>query len=515
MGIYKFNDCYLDTIERRVFKNGRLIGLTPRAFDVLRLLVENAGSVVAKNDLIREVWHDSFVEEGNIPVHISKLRKLLGATKSERVIETASGVGYQFVSRVAAVGEEDWKGFLAQNHKAPKSQATGNDLRLDSIAVLPFENAGGAPELEYLAEGLTESIINNLSYIPEIKVFARNTVFRFKNSQTEAQEIGVTLGAAMVLTGRVRVIGENVIVGVELIKTANGAQLWGGHFNQPLADIFEIQEKIALSISQILRLQIGDMAKKSVLNQSPQNVHAYALYLKGRHFWARKNVADTDNAIKYFQKSLIADPTYVASYVGMIDCYFSLLQLEHLSRDETLSYVNRLLDRVAEFDEDIPEALAIIGNVRIYLEWDWKNAEICYKKSLALNPNNAFTRLRYGQMLALKGRFVDSLSQLRQALTLDPLSIMINASVGRVFWFMEQFGNAITQLKETLEIEPGNNQALLLLGAALAEERRFTESLSIFCSVPSSRKSAEVISMIGYVHALAVAKLKLRKILDE
>ena len=291
MKVYKFSDCYLDAVQRRVFKNGHLIDLTPRAFDVLRLLVENSGRIVTKNDLIRKVWHDSFVEEGNIPVHISKLRKMLGAGKSEPFIETSSGVGYQFVSPVTEVDRGEWEKYLAETVKH-SAEASLPEPSLDSIAVLPFQNASSSnSEVEYLAEGLTESIINDLSYIREIKVLARNTVFRFKGSQMEAQEIGAALGVAVVLTGRVKIIGENVVIGAELMKVSDGTQLWGKQFNQPFSDIFEIQETIAHSISEILKVQIGDLAKRSQA-QTTHNLKAYTLYLKGRHFWAKRIVSD-------------------------------------------------------------------------------------------------------------------------------------------------------------------------------------------------------------------------------
>lgn len=515
MKVYKFSDFFLDAVQRRIFKGGQIIEPTPRAFDVLLLLVENAGVPISKNDLIREVWRDSFVEEGNIAVHISKLRKLLGATKSEPFIETVSGVGYQFVSLVSVVGDEEWKQFVSQNKNSSKVSEK-NPLNLDSILVLPFQNVTRAPELEYLADGLTESLINNLSFIPEIKVIARNTAFRFKDSPAaDAREIGAKLNVAAILTGRVKVIDDNVIIGAEMMKVSDGTQLWGKQFNQPFADIFEIQEKIARSISEVLRLKISDLAKKSVHGQPPQNVRAYSLYLKGRHFWAKRNVSDTNRAIKYFQQSIAADPRYTASYVGMADCYISLYQLEQISRNQTLSHVSTIMERVSEFDETAPEALTMLGWTKQILEWDWEKAEFCYQKSLTINPNNNITLLRYGHLLLLKGKFAAAVEQHRRALMSDPLSTILNVSLGRVFYFMEQFDNALTQLQETLELDPENHLALLLLGATLAAKEKYSEALGIFQGIPDARRSIESLSMIGYVQALAGRKEEALEIIQE
>jgi DNA-binding winged helix-turn-helix (wHTH) protein len=220
MKVYKFSNCYLDTIERRVFKNGQLIEITSRAFDILQLLVESAGKVVTKADLIEKVWYGSFVEEGNIPVQISKLRKILGASKAEPFIETVSGVGYHFVARVSIVSEGDWKKFLESDGKILEA-GNSDASNFDSLAVLPFQNTSNSAEVEYLTEGLTESIINNLSYVPEIRVLARNTVFRFKDSTMDTQEIGRMLGVSVTVSGRVKIVAENIVVNASVRRHAN------------------------------------------------------------------------------------------------------------------------------------------------------------------------------------------------------------------------------------------------------------------------------------------------------
>lgn len=514
MKVYKFNNCYLDTIERRVFKNGQSIEITPRAFDILQLLVESHGKLVTKADLIQKVWHDSFIEEGNIPVHISKLRKMLGANRAEPLIETVSGVGYQFVSRVSLVSERDFERYLGKNEKEPQAKIS-DAPNLDSLAVLPFQNAGSHKEAEYLAEGLTESIINNLSYVPEIRVLARNTVFRFQDSALEAQQIGTALGVAGVVTGRVKIINENIVIGVELMKVSDGTQLWGKQFNQPFSDIFEIQEKIAYEISEKLRVKISDLAKNSIQVQSSQNLKAYTQYLKGRHFWAKRGFIDLHQAIKHFQESISEDPTYIPSYIGLVDCYLNLFGLQHLSRSEALLFVNPILNQVSEYDEKSPETLELIGYVKMLFDLDLQLAEACFTKSLALNPNNTIALYRYANLLAIKGRFSESLKQLQKALLLDPLSIIINTTLGKVFLFMEQYDNAVIRLRETLELDPDNYLTLLLLAITLAIQGKREEALSLIPSDLITPENIEVLSIIGYVSALAGNKDKARQIIKQ
>jgi adenylate cyclase len=305
------------------------------------------------------------------------------------------------------------------------------------------------------------------------------------------------------LTGRVKIINENIVIGVELMRVSDAAHLWGRQFNQPFSDIFVIQETIAHSISEKLRYQISSIAKRSAQGQIPQDVKAYTQYLKGRHFWMKKNIDDTNIAIKYFQESISTEPSYIASYIGLADCYISLYQLEHYSREKTLSLVSTILNQILRFDKNSPDTLAIIGYTKLLLEWDWENAEIYYQRSLALNPNNSIVRFRFANLLALRGELAESLIQHHQALLFDPLSIIINTSMGRVFYFMEQFDNAITILHEALELDPQNYLTKLILGLALAERERYVEALDIFHSAQNSRETTEILSLIGYVQALA------------
>jgi TolB-like protein len=266
MRVYKFGNCYLNPAERCLLKNGQFVKLTPKTFDVLLLLVENSGRIVTKDEILGQVWKGSFVEEGNLAVYVSRLRRLLDENKNRSFIETASGNGYRFLSIVSVVGGDEWRRQLPVEGLLNSDRSNGEELTLDSIAVLPLENESGDPEIEYLANGLTEGLISRFSQNSNLKVFARNTVFRYKNNDGDAREIGETLGAAAVLTGRIRTCKDRLTVSVELIKTEDGRQIWGEQINRPFTGVAETREQIISAVSEKLKLRFR--ARNRVINFS-------------------------------------------------------------------------------------------------------------------------------------------------------------------------------------------------------------------------------------------------------
>jgi TolB-like protein/DNA-binding winged helix-turn-helix (wHTH) protein len=350
MPIYRFRNFYLNTIERRVVKNGKYLELTPKTFDVLRLLVEKRFEIVTKDEILGEVWNGSFVEEGNLPVHISKLRRLLNETKNEPFIETVQGSGYRFISPVQTASWSEWEK-QSPDINLLRENNFFREWIFDSIAVLPLTNESNDAEIDYLADGLTESFINSLSHFSNLKVIARNTVFRYKNKEADAQEVGETLGVAAVLTGRIRVVKDRLTISVELIKAEDGSQIWGTQINQPFSDIIEVQEKITLAVSEKLKSQIG--ANNSVSNPVTQNPESYRLYLKGKHFFKKRAKDDIYKAIECFQKSVSFDPTNVYSYVEMVESYRLLFAFDYISYKGFSTKTKPLLSAIAELNQSV------------------------------------------------------------------------------------------------------------------------------------------------------------------
>lgn len=498
MPIYEFRNFYLNTIERRVIKNGKYLELTPKTFDVLRLLVEKRFEIVTKDEILAEVWNNSFVEEGNLPVHVSKLRRLLNETKDEPFIETVQGSGYRFISPVQSMNEDDWKR-LFSDKSLLREDNISEAFTFDSIAVLPLQNESDNSEIDYLADGLTESFINSLSQISDLKVIARNTVFRYKNKEADPKEIGETLGVAAVLTGRIRAIKDRLSISVELTKTNDGTQLWGTQINQPFSDIVETQEKITSTVLEKLKSQIA--AKNSVSNSITQNPESYRFYLKGNHFLKKRTEENIYKAIEYFQKSVSLDPTNVHSYVEVVESYGVLYALDYISYEEFFIKTKPLLSVIAELNQSVDVVQAMYGR-KMILDWKFEEAEKHLQYALQLNPNCLIAHYRYADFLMFAGRFSEALKEINQIMRIDPLSLTTFLVISRSFYRMGQYENAVIYLNDALELEPDNYEVLALLAGNLMGLGNYVEASCLLKKSLSIHYNLETFSMLGCINAL-------------
>ncbi len=500
MKIYRFRNCYLNLTERRVVKNEKYLDLTPKTFDVLRLLVEKSGEVVTKDEILGDVWNGSFVEEGNLAVHISKLRRTLAESKSEPFIETVQGSGYRFVTSVKAVSDDEWQKNLPAESQHFSNKTSAESV-FDSIAVLPLENESRDLEIDYLADGLTESFINSLSRIADLKVIARNTVFRYKNKDADPTEVGETLAVAAILTGRIRIIKDNLMISVELIKVADGSQIWGTKLNQPFSDIIEVQEKIIFAVSEKLRSEISNVARKSLTNPITNNAESYRLYLKGKYLLEKWTEEDFYKAIECFEKSVSFDPMNVYSYVEMIECYFLLYFSDYISYNEVQNKIKPIFSIVSELDQSVDVVQAMLGGKKMYLEWKFVEAEKHFQQALTINTNCLIARYRYSNLMMLSGKFSEALKEVQQIMTIDPLSLLNYKRISRIFYKMGRFENAITYLKDVIEMDPTDYVALALMGGVLTELENYDEALAFFQKSLDSHYNLEVLSMIGCINA--------------
>jgi TolB-like protein/Flp pilus assembly protein TadD len=482
---------------------------------VLQLLVEKSGEIVSKDEILEKVWSGSFVEEGNLPVHISKLRRLLDENRNEPFIETVQGSGYRFISPVQAASEDEWKKNLPEKMYLPQAEAAKERFAFDSIAVLPLENESNNPEIDYLADGLTESFINSLSHVSNLKVIARNTVFRYKNKQADAKEVGETLGVATVLTGRVKLIKDNLLISVELINVADDAQIWGTQFNQPFSDIIKIQQEITFAVSEKLRSEISDAAGKSANNLISQNSESYRLYLKGKYFLDKRTQDDIYKAIEYFQKSVSYDPENGFSYAEMVECYILLYLFDYTSYKDTLTKIKLLLAVILKLNQSVDVVQAMYGGVKMYMEWELEGSKKHLQYALTLNPNCLIARQRYSSSLMMEGQFSMALKEIRQLMIIDPLSLRNYKSIGRLFYRMRQFENAVVYLKEAVELEPDDFETLLLLGAATTELGNYNEALTLFQKSLNLHYNVDTLSMFGYIYARLGKKEKANQIIKQ
>jgi TolB-like protein len=377
---------------------------------------------------MKRVWPDVEVEENNLTGNIYALRRALA---EHQYIETVPRRGYRFTADVKKVRVEDVKlidSSGAETKVVIRESVSITRRAIDSLAVLPFVNAAADPDMEYLSDGITESIINNLSQLPALRVMARSTVFRYKGHESDPQDVGRDLGVRAILLGRVVQLRDRISVLAELVDVADGSQLWGAQYNRQFSDIFAIQEEIAQEISEKSRLRLTRIEKERLNQRYTENVEAYREYLKGRYFWNKRSAEGVRKAIEYFQQAIEMDPTYALAYVGLADSYASLAYylINPLPPREVMPKAKAAAMKSLEIDETLAEGHASLGAIKTYYDWDWPGAESEFQHALQLNPGYALAHYWYGVFLTAMERFEEGFAELRWAQELDPLSPIIH-----------------------------------------------------------------------------------------
>jgi adenylate cyclase len=348
---------------------------------------------------------------------------------------------------------------------------------------------------------LTESFINSLSRVSGLKVIARNTVFRYKNKDIEAKEVGETLGVTAILSGRIRVIKDNLMISVELIKVADGTQLWGTQFNQPFSDIIKIQEKITLEVSEKLKSEINNVTKNSLTNPVTNNAESYRLYLKGKYLLEKWTEESIYKAIDCFDKSVFYDPTNVHSYAETVECYCALYTSDYILYSDVLIKIKPYLSAISKLNQSVDVVQEMYGKIKMFFEWRFEEAEKHYQNALTINPYYLNALYRYTDFLIDLGRFPEALNLLNKIMITDPLSLPNYKRIGRLFYKMGRLENAVRYVNEALEINSTDYIALVILGAALTELGKYKEALSVFQKSLNLQYNIDTLSMIGYVNA--------------
>ena len=403
-----------------------------------------------------------------------------------------------------------------EDRSGPAARAGRSRKGIDSLAVLPLTNASGDPNVEYLSDGITESIINSLSQLPKLRVVPRSTVFRYKGRDFEPQAIGRDLNVQAVLTGRVIQRGEMLNIQTDLVDVLNDAQLWGGQYIRPLADIFAVQEEIAREISENLRLRLSGEDHKRITKRFTQNSEAYRLYLKGRYYWSKRTEQNLKRGIDYFREAIEKDPGYSLAYAGLADSYNILGYFSFLPPREAFPQAKAAAMKALEIDTTLPEAHASLGYAMLYFDWDWADAEREYKRAIELNPGYAIGHHFYANLLVALGRTQEGIAEFKRGLELDPLILIINAALGWAFYFSRQYVQAVEQLRKTMEMEPTFAQAHVWLGEVYEKREMFEEAIAEFRrAIDLSVGSTYCIVRLGQAYALAGKKDEAQKILVE
>jgi eukaryotic-like serine/threonine-protein kinase len=325
--------------------------------------------------------------------------------------------------------------------------------QIDSIAVLPFTNGGADVNTDYLSDGITESLINNLTHVPDLKVKPRNTVFRYKGKDVDAQKVGNELGVSALVSGRVVSRGDSIEVSAELSDVRDNTEIWGQHYSGKSADIISLQQQIAGDIAEKLRSKLSTSEKQRVTKQGTQNPEAYELYMKGRYAWNKRTGSDLNNAILYFNQAIAKDPSYALAYSGLADAYSVLTNFGGNPRD-TYPKSNAAARKALELDASLSRPHAVLGTNESEEDWDFAAAQGEFDKALELDPNDATAHQWYAEYLAMLGKEHEALVEANRAHDLDPLSPMIGEEVGGIYTYARKFDEAIAVCKKVSNENP-------------------------------------------------------------
>jgi serine/threonine protein kinase/tetratricopeptide (TPR) repeat protein len=325
---------------------------------------------------------------------------------------------------------------------------------INSVAVLPFVNDSQDPNVEYLSDGLTESIINSLSQLPNLKVMSRNAAFRFKGSNVDPVEAGRNLNVGAVLIGRLVKREDRFVIKTELIKVADGSQLWGDEYNSSLADIFSVQEEVSKKISQNLRLRLTGEDEEKLAKRYTHDAEAYQLYLKGRYFWNRRNEEGFRNGIDYFKRAEEKDPTFALAFSGLADSYALLCDIGVVRPVDEMPKAKAAAQKAVDADPTLAEAYTSRAFVRLAYDWDWLGAQNDFQQALKLNPKYPTAHQWYASYLMQMGKFSLAKAEIEEAHNLDPLSPIISANSGLYSYYEHNYDDAIAKYKVTLQSDP-------------------------------------------------------------
>lgn len=503
---YDFGPFRIDAGQHLLLRDGIEVPITPKAFDTLLLLVQNSGRIVEKDELLTAIWPEAFVGEATLAQNIFTIRKALGGTRSDQYIQTIPKRGYRFVADVAKVKDQH-TGVQIDQLDPPSpvrvGAKTGRDKPIYSVAVLPLTNQSDDPNLEYLSDGLTESIVNSLCLIPDLRVKACSTILHYKGSEVDTQQAGHELGVAAVLTGRVLQVSDNVIVRLELVDASNGFQLWGEEYNKKLSDIHTLQAEITRDVSESLRLKLTGEEWERLLESRTEKAEAFQFYLKGRSFFNKRTKEGYKKAIDCFEQAIELDSSFALAYSGLADSYVFFDFYGLIPPWDTIPKARAAALRAVEIAGGLAETHTSLGSLKLVHDRDLVGAEHEFKRAIRLNPRYARAHDGYAHCLMEMGRIEESLAECKLALEMEPLDLEINQHLGWYYLFARQYDRAIEQLRQTLEMGRDFYRARVLLGIAYGQKGDFSQAIAEFLQARLSEETPVLSGFLGYAYARA------------
>jgi TolB-like protein/DNA-binding winged helix-turn-helix (wHTH) protein/Tfp pilus assembly protein PilF len=550
-----FGEFHANLHSRELSRQGSRIRLPDQAFQVLAMLLEHPGELVTREEFRKRLWPaDTFVDfDHGLNNAVNRLREALADSATvPRFVETLPRRGYRFIGdinsapRVQSV-PASVELRIEPPQLPPKSTHKWGSLRvwiwagaavcaillialwmrlgdlhsvppIRSLAVLPLDNLSGDPSQEYLADGITDALITDLANIRSLRLVSRTSAMHYKGSRKPLSEISRELNVDAVVEGSVARFGSRVGVNIQLIQTANDRHLWAKSYEQEVGDIMELQNTLAVAISQELAVNLGPEERLKMTKVRPTNAEAFEAYLKGRFYWNKRTVPALQTAKGYFEEATQKDPHYALAYAGLADVYDVLGSgvAAALPPREAMRQARQAAMKAIQLDESLAEGHTSLAGIKFSFDWDWAGAESEFRRAIELNPNDVTAHFWYAQLLLALGRWDESLASDNRAAHLDPVAPIFVEFRGAISHNARQYEKATEQMKEALRLDPNYFLIHYDLGRAYEQLGSYERAVSEFQkAVELSGGDMTSESSLAHVYAVSGQKAKAEEILNE
>ncbi|NOT60419.1 MAG: tetratricopeptide repeat protein [Acidobacteria bacterium] len=460
---YQFGRFHLDATERVLLADGKAVALSPKLFDTLLALVAHAGRIVEKEELLRTIWPDTFVEENSLNKNVHALRRLLGETES--FIETIPKRGYRFMAEVSEVGTSQAT-MLAQRTRTSIviEEEIDDEPQVVRMAVLPFRTLGDS-DGEHLGVGLADALITRLGNLSLIHVRPTAAIVKYDAPPADLLAAARELQVDAVLDGSIRRVADRIRVTVQLISARHEAPLWAEKFDERFTDIFAVEDAISERVADALLLKLTGDQRRLLTKRYTENIAAYELYLRGIHQLNQYTAPALQQATVFFSEAVKHDPSYALAHARLGGCYVLIYVYRNGAPSASLAQLAQAAaERALSFDDSLAEAQATDAQVKLFCQWNKADALAASQRAVALKPHSIFANFALGWSLAAQGRVNEGVTALRQAQQTEPHSPGINVALGHLLAFAQRYDEAAACYQQALALAPQHSEALRGLG---------------------------------------------------
>jgi DNA-binding winged helix-turn-helix (wHTH) protein/TolB-like protein/tetratricopeptide (TPR) repeat protein len=560
---YDFGPFRVDVTERLLFRGNEAVQLTPKAFDLLLVFVESNGRVLTKEELMKRVWPDSFVEEANLSHNVYKLREALGeGGNGAKFIETLPRRGYRFVakiterheddvliveehSRARIVMEEESQPLTQQLALPPAKRQTPMRLLLfggalivagliaawlffwrqpvspsanaplQSVAVLPFKPLVSGDRNESLEMGMADTLINRLSALNRVVVRPTSSVRRYTDPQQDALAAGRELMVDSVLDGNIQKVGDQLRLTARLLRVSDGSTIWADKFDTAFTNIFSIQDDISEKVAGALAPKLSGEEKKGLSRRYTDNVEAYQLYLQGRYNWGTFTPDGFVSSINYYRAALEKDPRYALAYAGMAGSYSTIGIYGPMSAREAGPKALEAATKAVELDDQLAQAHTALGVVKLLYEWDWEGARVELERAIRLDPNTD-GHTPYGYYLYMVGRWDEALIELKHTMELNPTWALARWDWYWALYATRRYDEAAAECELAIKLDPKDVGARWVLGEIQGQRQMYKEAISnLELANDPNNADLRFAASLGYVYAMSGRKDRALEIISQ